>query len=171
MCIGRMFKTWGQGTMDTQTLRRRLIELLDGGPAHPRFDSAVAGFPPDLRDRTVPSVDGTPRQVIEHMRFSQAEILRNCADPGRESPADSGHQGSPQDPPDPGAWDRSIKAYLEDLEALKLLVADPDRDLFAPLPRAEDRDLLREILLVAAHNAYHLGQLVQLRRQLGIWPN
>jgi hypothetical protein len=153
-------------------LREHLLELLDGGHAHLAFDKAVAGLPPALRGAKPPGLPHTPWRLVEHMRIAQWDILRFSIDPSHVSPEfPRGYWPEGDAPPDAGAWDRSVASFQADLKAMKDLVADPGSDLFTPLPHGQGQTLLREALLVADHNAYHLGQLVTIRRLLGAWPD
>jgi DinB superfamily len=153
-------------------LRAHLLELLDGGHAHLGFDKAVAGLAPELRGAKPPGLPHTPWRLVEHMRIAQWDILRFTIDPAHVSPEfPAGYWPEGDAPPDPGAWDRSVASFRADLKAIEDLVADPKSDLFTPLPHGQGQTLLREALLAADHNAYHLGQLVTLRRLLGAWPD
>ena len=153
-------------------LRVHLIDLLDGRNAHPGFDAAVADLPANLRGSKPPGLPHTPWRLVEHMRIAQGDILQFCLDPRHVSPEFPGGYWPDGDaPPDPDAWDRTLAAFRADLGAMKDLVADPARDLAAPLPHGQGQTLLREALLVADHNAYHLGQLVVVRRLLGAWQD
>lgn len=157
--------------MDSQAkLREHVLELLDGGHAHLTFDAAVAGLPPELRGATVPGVPHSPWRLLEHLRIAQWDILRFSVDPSHESPEfPGGYWPGGDAPPDDLAWDRAAAGFRADLEALKALVADPGVDLLAPIPHGQGQTVLREALLAADHNAYHLGQLVAVRRALRAW--
>jgi hypothetical protein len=153
-------------------LRKHLIELLGGGHAHLTFDKAVAGLPPALQGAKPPGLPHTPWRLLEHMRIAQWDILRFSIDPGHVSPEfPAGYWPEGDAPPVPGAWDQSVAAFRADLKAMMDLVADPKSDLFTPFPHGQGQTLLREALLVADHNAYHLGQLVTVRRLVGAWQD
>ena len=153
------------------SLREHLLYLLGGGGAHLDFDKAVADLPAQLRGAKPAGQPHTPWRLLEHLRIAQWDILRFCIDPAHVSPAwTEGYWPSGDAPPDDAAWGRSAEAFRADLKAMRDLVADPAGDLFAPLPHGRGQTLLREALLVADHNAYHLGQLVLVRRLLGAWP-
>ena len=153
------------------SLREHLLYLLGGGGAHLDFDKAVADLPAQLRGAKPAGQPHTPWRLLEHLRIAQWDILRFCLDPRHVSPPfPDGYWPQGDAPPDPGAWDRSVQAFRADLRSMQDLVADPNTDLFAPLPHGEGQTVLREALLVADHNAYHLGQLVVVRRALGAWP-
>jgi hypothetical protein len=118
----------------------------------------------------VDGVPHTPWRLLEHMRIAQWDILEFSRDPGHVSPAfPEGYWPEGDAPPEAQAWDRSVRAFRADLQAMQDLVRDPATDLFARIPHGDGQTVLREALLVADHNAYHLGQLVMLRRCLGIW--
>jgi hypothetical protein len=149
-------------------LRAHLLELLAGGGAHPGFDEAVEGLVPALRGAKPPGQSHTPWRLVEHMRIAQWDILRFSIDPAHISPEfPEGYWPVGDAPPDPSAWDRSIALFRADLKAIEDLIADSKSDLFTPFPHGQGQTLLREALLVADHNAYHLGQLVTIRRLLG----
>jgi hypothetical protein len=157
--------------MNTQDkLREHVRELLNGGHAHVTFDRAVAGLVAGLQGAKPPGQSHTPWRLVEHMRIAQWDILRYCIDPAHVSPEfPQGYWPQGDAPPDTTAWDRAVAAFRADLQALIALVADPTIDLFAPLPHARQHTVLREALLAADHNAYHLGQLVVVRKLLGAW--
>jgi hypothetical protein len=155
-----------------KALREHTLYLLRGGGAHLHFDKAVADVPPELRCRTVPPVPHSPWRLVEHMRIAQWDILEFSRNPKHVSPPWPNGYWPPDDaPPDSGAWDRAVKAFQTDLESMCALVADPATDLFAAIPHGEGQTILREALLIADHNAYHLGQLVVVRRLLGCWSD
>lgn len=158
--------------MNDDALREHLLYLLRGGGAHLSFDEAIVDIPPEKRGMSVADVRHTPWRLLEHMRIAQWDILEFCRNPGHVSPKFPEGYWPPGDaPPDAEAWDRSVAAFHADLKAMQDLVADPSTELFAPIPHGEGQTMLREALLVADHNAYHLGQLVMLRRCLGTWPS
>ena len=153
-----------------QSLREHVLSLLRGGGAHLDFDAAIADLPAELRGARVAGVPHTPWRLLEHMRLAQWDILEFSRSPRHVSPPfPEGYWPAGDAPPDDGAWDRSVAAFRAELRAMQDLVADPATDLFTPLPHGEGQTVLREALLVADHNAYHLGQLVVVRRLLGAW--
>jgi hypothetical protein len=157
-------------TSDSKALREHLLYLLEGGGAHLHFDQAIDGIPPNLRGKTVPPVPHSPWRLLEHMRIAQWDILEFSRNPDHVSPAwPAGYWPEGDATPEDLAWDRSVERFRADLEAMKGLVADPATDLFARIPHGDGQSILREALLVADHNAYHLGQLVVVRRLLGCW--
>jgi DinB superfamily len=151
-------------------LRQHLAELLDGGHAHPDFAAAIAGLPEALRGAKPPGLPHTPWRLLEHMRIAQWDILRFSVDPDHVSPEfPAGYWPVGDAPPDAVTWDRSVQAFQADLQAMKDLVADPQTDLFARIPHGQGQTILREAMLVADHNSYHIGQMITVRRLLGAW--
>jgi hypothetical protein len=151
-------------------LRKHLVELLDGGQAHAKFDDLIKNLPPQLRGVKPANFPHSPWMILEHLRIAQEDILdfsRNAKYKSRKWP-DEYWPKTPA-PPTAGAWDKSVKQFRADLKAIQALVANPKTDLFAKLPWGDGQTILREALLVADHNAYHLGQLLDVRRLLGAW--
>jgi hypothetical protein len=154
-----------------QALREHLLNLLRGGGAHLDFEAAVAGLPAELRGARVAGAPHTPWRLVEHMRIAQWDILEFSRNPKHVSPTfPDGYWPDGDEPPNAAAWERCLAAFRADLKAMQDLVANPSTDLFARISHGEGQTILREALLVADHNAYHLGQLVMLRRALGAWP-
>jgi hypothetical protein len=152
-------------------LREQLVALLGGGGAHATFDAAIKGIPADLRGRTPVRLPYSPWQLLEHMRIAQWDILEFSRDPGHVSPGwPSGYWPAAAAPPREAAWRQSVAAFRRDLEAMQTLVASPSTDLHARIAWGDGQTILREALLVADHNAYHLGELIVVRRLLGAWP-
>jgi len=152
-------------------LRAHLRALLEWRDAHVDFAAAVADIPPPLRGAAPAGIPYSPWQLLEHLRLTQHDILDFCRNPAYAEPRwpDDYWPATPA-PPSVGAWDRSIAGFNADLEALRRLAGDRAVDLFARIPHGTGQTCLRELLLVADHNAYHVGQLVAVRRSLGIWP-
>ena len=154
-----------------QSLRKHLVELLKGGSAHISFADGLQDFPVDKRGAFASGLPHTGWQLLEHARIAQWDILEFSRNPKHVSPEFSeGYWPKTPLPGDAGAWNRSVKAFQRDLQAMIALVSDPRCDLHAPLPWGDGQTLLREALVLADHNAYHLGQIVDLRRALKIWP-
>jgi hypothetical protein len=157
--------------MNDEKLREHLIELLQGGHAHPDFETAIANLPVEKQGLRPPGLPHTPWRLLEHMRIAQWDILRFSIDPHHVSPDfPTGYWPEGDAPPNPTAWDRSVAAFRADLKSMMALVSDPENNLFAPIPHGQGQTILREALLVADHNSYHVGQLVTVRRMLGAWP-
>ena len=155
--------------MDDSRLRRDLLELLGGGSAHVGPDAAFAGVRSEHRAHRSGGEGRTIWQLLEHLRIAQEDILRYTLEPGWTSPAWPDGYWPEIETPTEEQWGASLEAFGRDLEEMKGLVADPRRDLTAEIPHGEGRSCLREVLLVADHNAYHLGQVVEIRRRLGAW--
>jgi hypothetical protein len=155
-----------------ESLREHLRDLLTKNNAHVDFNRAIEDLPVEARGDSHPSVPHTPWRLLEHLRIAQWDILRFCIDPDHVSPEwPNGYWPEGNAPPDPGAWDRTVAAFRADLAAMVDLVSNPETDFFARLPHGEGQTVLREALLVADHNAYHIGQLIVVRRLLGVWKD
>ena len=150
-------------------LRALLSKLLDWEDAHAAFDTAVEGIPSETRGARRDGVPHSPWQLLEHLRICQHDILDFCRNPKYVEMAMEEYWPPAAEPPSPKAWSASVAAIRRDLAALKRLAADRRLDLFARIPHGSGQTYLRELLLVADHNAYHVGQLVALRRALGAW--
>ena len=157
--------------MDHDTaLRQHLLALLDSDQAHVTFDDVIKGLPPALRGTRPKGASHSPWELVEHMRIAQRDILEFTRDPAHASPDwPDGYWPDGPTPPNARAWAKTIAAFRADLESMKKLAADPSTDLFARIPHGTGQTVLREILLVADHNAYHLGQLATVRKLLGPW--
>jgi hypothetical protein len=152
------------------SLRQHLLDLLRGGNAHLDLDAALKGLPADQRGTRPEGAAHSPWEILEHLRIAQWDILEFSRNPEHVSPPwPSGYWPESPEPPDEAEWERSLQTFREDLKAMQDLVADPANDLYAPFPHGDGQTLLREALLVADHNAYHLGEMVVVRRLLGTW--
>ncbi|HZQ51888.1 MAG TPA: DinB family protein [Bryobacteraceae bacterium] len=148
-------------------LRKQLVDAMQGHQAHIDFDSAIGDFPAELRGVKIPGAPHTAWQLLEHMRIAQWDILEFSRNPKHESPKwPEGYWPKTEAPPDAKAWDASVRAFQKDARALEDLVSDAKQDLFRPFEHGEGQTLLREALLIANHNSYHLGQLVYLKKAL-----
>jgi hypothetical protein len=159
--------------MDTdKSLREHLVKLLQGGEAHATFDDAVKNMPSALQGKIPKGAQHSPWQVLEHLRIAQWDILEFAIDPRHKSPKwpDEYWPKDPQ-PPDDQSWEGSVKSFHGDLKRFLALLHDPSTDLFAKIPHGDGQTLLRQALLAADHNAYHLGEFVLLRRLLGAWKS
>jgi hypothetical protein len=155
---------------DDSALRNHLLELLHGGNAHTTFDDAVDGFPVDLAGVRPEGAPHSAWELIEHIRIAQEDILRFSQSEVHTSPPwPKGYWPSSPEPAREGQWQETVDAIRRDLAEFESMVKDPAQDLFRKLPWGEGQTLLREALLIADHNAYHVGQLVLVRRLLGAW--
>ena len=155
---------------DNKDLRQHLVKLLKGADAHADFEHVIADFPAEARGKKPGLAEHSPWQVLEHLRIAQWDILDFSINPNyktMEWPKE--YWPETEAPPDPKAWDRSVDAFREDLKTMSALVEDERTDLFAKIPHGDGQTILREALVVADHNAYHLGEMVLLRRLLGVW--
>lgn len=155
---------------DESALREQLVALMMGGNAHASFDDAVKDLPAEMRGKRAPGAPHSCWELLEHMRIAQWDILQFSRDAGHQSPPwPEGYWPKSSAPPDEKAWDESVRAFRRDLKSMCALVSDPATDLYAKIPHGSGQNILREALLVADHNAYHLGQLILVRRLLGAW--
>jgi uncharacterized damage-inducible protein DinB len=155
---------------NNRALRDHVLYLLGDGGAHLGFDQALADLPKELRGAKAGSLPFTAWSLLEHLRIAQWDILEFSRDAKHVSPAwPAGYWPESDAPPSDAAWEKSVRAFHRDLESMRKLVANPKTDLFARIPHGDGQTILREALLVADHNAYHLGQFVMLRRLLGAW--
>jgi hypothetical protein len=151
-------------------LRKHLLYLLDGGGAHARFDDAVKNMPDKLRGVKPDGLPHSAWMLLEHLRLTQLDILEFSRNPKYQSPKwPEGYWPKTEVPPSATAWNRSIQEFREGLEAMQDLVRNPKTDLYARIPWGDGQTILREALLLADHNSYHLGQLIDVRRLLGGW--
>lgn len=149
-------------------LRQQLTRLLRGGQAHARFEEVARGIPPADRGRRPRGLPHSAWELLEHLRIAQWDILEFSRNPAHVSPSfPDGYWPATVAPPSAAAWTRSLRQFKDDLEAMVALVSEGD--LWTPFPHGDGQTLLREALLLADHNAYHLGQLVLVRRLLGNW--
>ncbi len=151
-------------------LRNRLLLLIHDRNAHATFEDAVAGIPVEIINNKVEGFEHSLYELLEHLRIAQWDILDFMRNP------DYKERSWPQDYwPEPGFeasardWHHSLNLFRNDLKEIEAIIKNPQTDFFAPIGHAPNYTVFREILLVADHNAYHVGQMVMLRRQLGIW--
>lgn len=151
----------------TVPLREHLANLLRMKGAHITFHDAVKDFPPRLQGVRPPGAPHSAWQLLEHMRISQEDILDFSRNPEyREKKWPDDYWPAEEAPPDEAAWEKSVQQFQHDLKEMQALVADTKHDLLAAIPHGKSQTLLREALLAADHNAYHLGQLMFLRKML-----
>ena len=148
-----------------ESLRKHVLYLLRGGGAHLSFDDFVNGFPPDLCNRQIEGLPYTAWQVLEHMRLAQWDILEFSRDPNHVSPEfPKGYWPAPNDLGTPALWQKTIDEFRNDLRQMEALIEDEQTDLHATIPHGDGQTILREALLIADHNAYHLGVLAVMSR-------
>lgn len=154
--------------MNEPALRRNVVELMNGGHAHLDAKSALRGVSARARNaRPAPHLH-TIWEELEHLRIAQEDILRYTLDPRWKSPKwPAGYWPKKGEKADAKAWSASVRRFLADLDELVAIAKDPSRDLTTEIPNGEGRTYLRQLLLAADHNAYHLGQIVLLRKLLG----
>jgi len=150
---------------DNKLLSEHLLYVLRGGGAHLSFDDFVADFPPELCNRRIEGLPYSAWQVLEHMRLAQWDILEFSRNPNHISPAfPVGYWPDPSQLGTPELWEESIRGFRHDLNEMEKLVADDSSELYQKIPHGDGQTLLREALLVADHNAYHLGALAVMAR-------
>jgi len=157
--------------MDEKALRDYLGRALSWHEAHVDWKKTVSGIPTKDRGKRPKGAPHSPWELLEHMRLATCDILEFSRDPKHKSPDwPAGYWPKKPAPPNAAAWEKSVKSLEHDIEEMRKLVNDPKTDLLAPIPGGTGQTILREALLIADHNAYHLGQLVLVRRLLGCWP-
>ena len=153
------------------SLREHIVNLLTGKGAHVDFESAIKALPANLRGRRPKGAEHSPWEILEHMRIAQHDILDFSVNPKYKALAwPEEYWPKTKAPASAGAWNRSVQAFRKDLKKMCALVSAESTDLFAKIPHGDGQTILREALLIADHNAYHVGALVLLRRLLGAWP-
>ncbi len=163
----RVRQTAGSDSLASLPLRRHVGYLLRGRGAHVSFEQAMKDWPVSCRGKRVPGLPYTPWMLLEHLRIAQWDILEFSRNPDHVSPQfPKGYWPQVQSPHHRNAWSRSLATFMHDLDSMEALVMDPAIDLTVPISHGSGQTILREALLVADHNAYHLGQLVMLRRLL-----
>jgi len=157
--------------MSDEALRDHLARILDWEEAHVGFDKAIADLPAEKRGARAPGFEHSVWELVEHMRIAQEDILDFCVNPKyvhtMKWPDD--YWPKAPAPPTARAWNASVAAFRKDRRALKRLAANPRLDLSARIPHGDGQTYIREILLALDHNAYHVGELIVLRRLLGAW--
>jgi uncharacterized damage-inducible protein DinB len=159
-----------QAMASEKALREQLVEMLNWGDAHADFNTTVKDLPAEARGKRPKGGAHSPWELMEHMRIAQRDILDFIRDAKHKSPEfPAGYWPSGPAPANDQAWEKSAAAFRADLRALTDLVARESTDLLKPIPHGDGKTVLREVLLVADHTAYHLGQLVLTRRLLDAW--
>ncbi len=160
------------GASNDASLRKHVVDVLKGGSAHVHFMDALEEFPPNKRGTFAPGLPHTGWQLLEHSRIAQWDILEFSRNPKHVSPGfPEGYWPKTPGPLSDADWDKSVQQFQRDLDEMIALVKNPRTDLFAKIPHGDGHTILREALVLADHNAYRLGQLVDLRRALGAWPH
>ena len=153
-----------------KNLRQHLVDLLRGGNAHVKFEDVILEFPANLRGQKASNLPHSAWMLLEHMRIAQWDILEFSRNQKHKSPKwPEGYWPATDDPPSAAQWNTSVKQFRADLKEMEDLVKNPKTDLFAKIPWGDGQTILREALLIADHNAYHLGQIVDVKRLLGAW--
>jgi hypothetical protein len=151
-------------------LRQQLAKVLDWHEAHADLAASVANFPAELRGKIPQGLPHSAWQLLEHIRIALSDIHEFCRNAGHKSPDwPEGYWPKTPAPASDAAWEHSLQAIHENLEGMRKLITDPKHDLLAPIAGGSGQTLLREALLIADHNAYHLGQLVLVRKALDAW--
>ena len=154
-----------------KALREQVLYLLEGGGAHAKFAEIVAGIPPKILGQKPAGLPHSLWMLLEHLRIAQWDILEFSRNSKHASPKwPEGYWPKTDAPPTTAAWNTSVKKFRQGLQAMQELVKDPKTDLFARIPWGDGQTILREALLLADHNTYHLGQMLDVRRLLGAWP-
>jgi uncharacterized damage-inducible protein DinB len=151
-------------------LREQIVGLLSKGEAHLTFEDAIKGLPADARSKKPAGAAHSPWELIEHMRIAQKDILEFTKDGRHKSPKfPAGYWPDPKKAPSDDDWENCLKGFKADLAELVAMAKNDSIDLFSQVPHGSGQTVLRELLLVADHNAYHLGELVVTLRSLGVW--
>lgn len=152
-------------TKELVFLRTQLVDAMRGHHAHIDFDSAIKDFPVEAYGAKAAGIPHTAWQLLEHLRLAQHDILEFSRNSKHKSPPwPEGYWPKSDAPPDAKAWDRSVKAFQKDAKEMEDLVKSVDEDLFKPFEHGDGQTLLREALLIATHNSYHLGQLMLVKK-------
>jgi hypothetical protein len=155
---------------NSKQLREHLLDLLNGGGAHARFEDAVKDMPEKLRGVKPEGLPHSAWMLLEHLRLAQWDILEFSRNAKYKSPKwPDDYWPKTEAPPNTAAWNKSVQQFRKDLKAMQDLVGNPKTDLYARIAWGDGQSILREALLLADHNAYHVGQLVDVRRLLGDW--
>lgn len=152
---------------ETSALRKQLVNAISGREAHIDFDSAMEDFPAEIRGRKPPGAPHSAWQLLEHMRIAQHDILEFSRNPKHKSPNwPDDYWPKSAAPPDLEAWNNSVRAFQKDSDEMDLLIQKTQENLFKPFAHGTGQNLLREALLIATHNSYHLGQIMYLKKML-----
>ena len=150
-----------------EVIKKQLLFLLRGGNAHIPIKRAVNNFPVEHINGKVPEISYTPWQLVEHLRICQEDIIQFIKDPDYKSPEwPDGYWPKPGETADEGKWEKSVNEFFAGLDEMEKFVKDKSVDLYAPLLHADQYTIFREVLVLAAHNAYHIGQLMLFKKML-----
>jgi DinB family protein len=154
-----------------QQIRQQLAKVLDWGEAHPDLHTVIDNFPIDLRGEVPPGFTHSAWELLEHLRIALWDIVEFTKDARHKSPPwPQGYWPHSPAPPQLEAWDQCVGSIDDLLEELRGIVLDRSRPLLEPIPRSQGQTIMREVLLAADHHAYHLGEIVQVRKALKAWP-
>lgn len=157
---------------EDKNLREHVLNLLKGGHAYATFDTIVKNFPFEMMGKKPEGFDHSAWQLLEHIRIAQWDIVEFSLSADHISPKWPEEYWPKESAPDSEKdWQQSVETIKSDLKKMQDLVANPKTDLFAKIPHGTGQTILREALLIVDHNSYHLGQIVMLRKILGIWPS
>ena len=152
-----------------ESLRNHLVSVLKGGHSHSPIDQVIAGWPAETRGSKPGDANHSAWQLLEHLRMAQWDILGFSLSADHVSPEyPDGYWPDSEAPPSDEAWDQSVSQLGKDLEAMQSLILDRTTDLHARIPHGDGQTILREALTLASHNSYHIGQLMTLRKVLGV---
>ncbi|HMF90922.1 MAG TPA: DinB family protein [Candidatus Angelobacter sp.] len=152
------------------TLMEHVLYILNGDGAHADLVSAVDNVPVELRGKRPHGGAHSPWELLEHMRITQRDVLDSILHADHVSPDfPAGYWPATQGPENEAAWTRSAKEFQSDFKMIVELVAKKSSDLLVPLPHAKEQTILRKLLMLADHTSYHVGQLVLVRKLLGVW--
>jgi hypothetical protein len=158
--------------MIESAVRDQVQRLLEWEGAHASFDKAIDGIPPASRGQKPTGLPYSPWQLLEHLRRAQSDILDFCVNPHyKELEFPHDYWPTSAAPASDRDWDESVRRFRDDRRALQALAANPSLDLTSQIPHGQGQTYLREIVLAADHTAYHVGELIVVRRLLGIWPS
>ena len=164
-------KVAGDYMKGDKAMRQELLALLQGGNAHLGFEEVLAELPLGYINEKPPNTPYSFWHFVEHMRIAQWDVLEFIRNPAHVSPEyPSGYRPAPEEKTDVAGWQESCDRFVSDLQTLKEMVLDESADLLAPIAHATDYNIFREILLVADHNAYHIGELAIMRQVMDLWP-
>jgi hypothetical protein len=153
-----------------KSLRQHLVKMLDGGEAHATFDDAVKDMPRELQGIRPKGAEHSAWEELDHLRIAQWDIFEFATDPKHKSPKfPEGYWPKSPEPPNDAAWDKSVKQVHADVAKFQKVLLQESTDLFAKIPHGDGQTILRQALVAADHKAYHIGQLILVRRLLGAW--